>query len=611
MTRLSLPLRMISLAVFTTILLSTAVWGTGAETVLYNFCQLSGCADGNLPNGGLVFDAAGNLYGTTVGGGSGGIVFELGPSQNGWAETVLYNFCSQPNCTDGKNPEGSLIFDSLGNLYGTTRFGGTYGYGTVFELSPSQGGWTETVLYSFCPEGGTCGDYIESPGAGVTMDKAGNLFGTTYYDSVFELSPSGGGGWTEAVIFLQGVYEPAGVALDASGNLYGVSEDGANPYPGGFVFELSNPGVWNSTVLFGFPKNEAGKYPDGHSPNSTPVFDTAGSLYGTTEGTAANPYPIGGTAFKLTPGAKGWTFKLLHTFNGKADGAVPVGPLVLDSSGNVYGTTNYGGTGVCQGTPSYCGTVFKISPTPTGYTETVLWSFKGGVADGFHPATGVILDKAGNLYGTTQYGGVGAVGGNAGGVVFEVKTIVTTTTLSSSPNPSTYRQAVTFTAVVTSSLGEPPDGETVTFMKGTKVLGTGTLSGGSASFTTSTLPVGTNAITAVYGGDSNLVGSTSKAVSQVVNKATTATNLASSLNPSNFGQAVTFTASVTPQFGGTVTGSVTFYDGATALKTMALSRGVAKFTTSTLASGSHNITATYNGSTSFDGSSASVTQTVN
>ena len=177
--------------------------------------------------------------------------------------------------------------------------------------------------------------------------------------------------------------------------------------------------------------------------------------------------------------------------------------------------------------------------------------------------------------------------------------------------PSTYGQRVTFIAMVTLNPGPPPDGETVSFMRGTKVLGTGTLSGGSASFTTSTLPAGTDYIKAVYSGDSNYAASTSKAASQVVNKATNTTTLTSSLNPSNFGQSVTFTASVTPQFSGTVTGKVTFYDGTTALKTVILSGGVAKFTTSTLTSGAHSITATYNGNANFIGSSASLTQTVN
>ena len=148
-------------------------------------------------------------------------------------------------------------------------------------------------------------------------------------------------------------------------------------------------------------------------------------------------------------------------------------------------------------------------------------------------------------------------------------------------------------------------------MKGTTVLGTGALTSGSASFTTSTLKVGTNAIKAVYAGDPNFAGSTSKAVSQVVSKATTTTALTSSLNPSKVGQSVTFTASVSPQFSGTPTGTVTFYDGTTLLKTIALSGGAAKYATKTLTSGTHIITATYNGSTSFIGSSASLTQTVN
>ena len=188
----------------------------------------------------------------------------------------------------------------------------------------------------------------------------------------------------------------------------------------------------------------------------------------------------------------------------------------------------------------------------------------------------------------------------------------TTTTLSSSPNPSTYGQAVTFTAEVTSKAGAPPDGETVSFMKGTTVLGTGALSGGSASFTTSTLKVGTNSIKAVYGGDSNFAGSTSKAVSQVVDKATTTTTLASSQNPSNFGQSVTFTATVAPQSSGTPTGTVTFNNGSTKLETVPLSGGVAHYTTTKLAVGTETIKAVYNGSTSFTTSTSNaLSQAVN
>jgi len=188
---------------------------------------------------------------------------------------------------------------------------------------------------------------------------------------------------------------------------------------------------------------------------------------------------------------------------------------------------------------------------------------------------------------------------------------VTTTTLSSSLNPSTYGQSVTFTAVVSSNLGAPPNGETITFKRGAQMLGTGTLSGGKATFSTSTLDVGKRDITAIYGGDTAFAASTSKVLSQVVAKATSTTTLVSSQNPSSFNQSVTFTARVTPQFSGAVKGTVTFDDGTTALKTVFLSGGVAKFTTSTLTSGKHSITATYNGNNRFSGSSASPTQTVN
>ena len=185
----------------------------------------------------------------------------------------------------------------------------------------------------------------------------------------------------------------------------------------------------------------------------------------------------------------------------------------------------------------------------------------------------------------------------------------TMTTLTSSPNPSNYGQAVTFTAVVTPA---PPDGETVSFMEGKTVLGTGPLSGGSASFTTAALKVGTTTATAVYYGDSHFSSSTSKTVKQVVSKATTTIALSSSLNPSKVGQSVTFTATVDPQFSGTVKGTVTFYDGTTTLKAVSLSGGLVKCTTTKLTLGKHTITATYDGSTSFEGStSAPLTQTVN
>jgi len=186
------------------------------------------------------------------------------------------------------------------------------------------------------------------------------------------------------------------------------------------------------------------------------------------------------------------------------------------------------------------------------------------------------------------------------GTAYSMAAAMTTTTLSSSLNPSTYGEPVTFTAVVTSNLGAPPNGEIVTFMQGPNARGTGTLKGGSATFTTSTLATGgTDTMKAVYGGDSNFAGSTSNVVSQVVYKAATTTALTSSENPSNVGQSVTFTASVAPQFSGTVTGYVSFYNGSTKLHTVALSGGAASYTIPNLAAGTDSITAVYNGSSSF------------
>lgn len=211
---------------------------------------------------------------------------------------------------------------------------------------------------------------------------------------------------------------------------------------------------------------------------------------------------------------------------------------------------------------------------------------------------------------TAFYGGDSNYGYSTSSPLNQYVLYATTTTLTSSPNPSTYGEAVTFTAVVTSTVGAPPDG-TVAFKQGATLLGTSLLSRGSASFTTSEFAVGTKAIKATYSGDSDFAGSTSKALSQAINKATTTTALASSLNPSNTGQSVTFTATVTPEFAGTPTGKVAFYVGTTLLKTVALSGGAAEFTTSKLASGSHTITATYDGSTDYTGSSGSVVQTVN
>ena len=455
------------------------------ETVLWNFNG----GDGAVPQSGLT-SHEGNFYGTTYFGGifGNGAVFELSPNgSGGWNETVLYSFTGG---ADGQYPDLSyVIFDGLGNLYTTASYGGTHGDGVAFELSPVGTSWTETVLYNFA--GGTDG---ATPLGGLIVDPVGNLYGTTYGNggTVFELSPSVGG-WTEQVIY--SLDDVAGLTMDAAGNIFGASVS--------TVFDLSpnGKGGWTPTVLHTF----TGSPKDGSNAYGTPVLDKAGNVYGTTfYGGAKN----NGTVYKLSLGKKGkWTEKILYSCKGgKKDGANPYAGIVLDAAGNIYGTTLAGGG-------SNDGTVYElVAPVGKGsYKEKVLWSFNG--TDGAYPYDSLILDSAANLYGTTSRGG----SSNAG-VVFELNLSApaTTTTLSSMPNPSTYGEAVTFTAVVAPA---PPDGETVSFVNGKVAMGTGTLSGGTVSFTTSTLKVGTRSITAVYGGDSEFSGSTSNIVKQVVNKA--------------------------------------------------------------------------------------------
>ncbi len=648
----------------------TAQAQTYSYSVLYAFMYIP---DGGLPMGVLVRDAQGNLYGTTWGGGaySDGTVFKLDTSGN---ETVLYSFTGPPY---GAYPQAGLVRDAQGNLYGTTYWGGVSNSGTVFKLDTSG---NETVLHSFGENSGD-GTY---PSAGLVRDAQGNLYGTTAFGgayggsgTVFKVDPTG----NETVLYSftgtggDGRVPYAGLVRDAQGNLYGATW-GGGAYSDGTVFKLDTSG--NETVLYSFTGP-----PDGAYPQAGLVRDAQGNLYGTTyRGGVSNS----GTVFKLdTSGNE----TVLHSFTGPPDGAYPQADLVRDAQGNLYGTTYHGGV-------SDSGTVFKLDKKDE---ETVLYSFEFSNHGGGYPFAGLVRDAQGNLYGTAE-----SWGPYYYGTVFKLTPLpATTTTLTSSPNPSSYGQAVTFTAAVTSSLGAPLDGETVSFMNGATSLGTGTLSGGSASFATSALPVGTTAVTAVYGGDADFGGSTSKkvnqkvgkdttttallsspsspsygqavtftatvtpappdgeivtfkgipspntamlsggsasittsalkvgttavtamyggdanlaaskssALSQTVGQATTTTTLASSLNPSAVGQSVTFTATVTPEYGGTATGNVKFYDGTTLLKSVVVSGGAAAYTTSKLKSGTHGITATYNGSTSFIGSTSStLTQTV-
>src|ERR1039457_3987576 len=360
---------------------------TGHETVLYSF---TGGADGGNPSAGVIRDSAGNLYGTTQRGGTAnaGVVYKLDSTGH---ETVLYTFTGG---ADGGDPWSGVIRGSAGNLYGTTRFGGTAGAGVVYKLDTTG---HETVLYSFTGgfTGGPDGGY---PYAGVIGDSAGNLYGTTYQGgtagkgTVYKLDSAG----HETVLCsfpagADGENPYAGVIGDSAGNLYGTTTSGGTANAG-VVYKLDSAG---ETVLYSFTGGADGGYPI-----AGVIFDSAGNLYGTTYDGGAGKH---GVVYKLDMAGRE---TVLYSFTGGADGGGPYAGVVRDPAGNFYGTTQNGGT-------ANAGVVYKLGTT--GH-ETVLYSFTGG-ADGGYPVAGVIRDSAGNLYGTTYYGGTA----NAG-VVYKLDT---------------------------------------------------------------------------------------------------------------------------------------------------------------------------------------------
>ena len=326
--------------------ISPKTGGGWSYKVIHNFANNG--LDGNYPNGSLIIDASGNLYGTTRQGGFQGLgmVFEMVKGSAGtWTEKVLHGF---RDSNDGLFPFSGLVSDASGNLYGTTLEGGTGDVGTVYELSPTTSGpWTENILFAFS---GANGDH---PECALVFDSLGNLYGTTElggangYGSVFELSFSSGV-WSEAVLHsfnndgTDPIFPFTGLAIDPAGNLYGSGVEGA-AFGGGALFELTpGSGGWSETIIHSFNFNDNH---DGINPQGNLIFDSAGNLYGiTNQGGTGTCTAFGcGTVFKLAPSGGSWTETILHNFTG-ADGENPVAGLVLDASGNLYGATLIGGS---------------------------------------------------------------------------------------------------------------------------------------------------------------------------------------------------------------------------------------------------------------------------
>jgi uncharacterized repeat protein (TIGR03803 family) len=314
--------------------------------------QFSGYPDGDEPNARVIIGPDGSLYGTTQYGGTGGCtydstlvgcgtIFNLRPPATfcpnvncPWQETILHSFSE----TDAQQPTHEVVFDRDGNFYGTAQFGGTQNGGVVYKMTRSNGGWLYTAIYNFSSSQHN-GYY---PYAGLAFDQAGNLYGTTSsggvgHGTVFELSPSGQG-WTETVLYrFQGQSDgggPAGVAVDASGAVYGTTADGGPPGSNGTAFKLTpSGGGWTFSVLSGLPCGDCFTG-IGTGSQASPLLDSSGNIYGTTLG---NGFGCG-SVFKLVPSGGSYTYVSLHDFICQSGGD-PYGNVISDGNGNLYSTT--------------------------------------------------------------------------------------------------------------------------------------------------------------------------------------------------------------------------------------------------------------------------------
>ena len=380
--------------------------------VIYRFTGHNSSAH---PISGVTIDQHGNLYGTSAWGGiyNGGTAFELKPTQSGFIYSELHDFGGG---TDGSFPWGGVTVGPNGSIYGTTATGGTGIGGTVFNLRPPATfcrsvlcPWDETVLYNFT--GGSDG---RNPQAGVVFDASGNICGTNVNGGggsvgvVYEMTPSNGG-WTYQLLYTftngqDGANPSSLLTFDSSGNIYGTAAAGGQPGCSGFgcgtVYKLTSSGSgWSEHTLYSFQDGS-----DGANPAAGVIMDTAGNLYGATPGSNSN----GGTVFQMNPSGGNWIFNLAYDLTGVGPG--PVANLVRDRAGNLYGAS--WGDGLYGQ-----GAVFKLTPANGGWTYTSLHDFTGG-ADGGNAEGGLVMDSNGNLYGTTYQGGLSSCG--YCGVVFEI-----------------------------------------------------------------------------------------------------------------------------------------------------------------------------------------------
>jgi uncharacterized repeat protein (TIGR03803 family) len=374
-----------AIAALTTLLMAAMPAAAQTETILVN---LQPNAVGYSASEGVVFDSSGNLYGVTGSGGGddSGAIFEMSPAGGGtWSAPVVV-------LDVAGRPESPLVFHA-GNIFTTTIFQGLDG--GVYELSPGAGGWTQDLLYDFQRRD------ARAPWGNVAFDSSGNLYGTAQIGpihpdlgAVYELTPTEGGEWTESLPFVGGglTYgsNPLWVITTPSGSLYVATEFGG-AYQGGAVFELTpSAGGWTPSLMYAFPS--------GSSPCCL-TLDASGDVYGTTFGRGGYN---AGSVFRLKKTASGaWGMQTLYSFGNGATGTFPTfSAPVLDSAGNLYGTTSSGGSGGA-------GVVYKLSPGARGnWTETVLHNFTSNGVDGITPDGGVVFGPDGNLYGTTYYGGL-------------------------------------------------------------------------------------------------------------------------------------------------------------------------------------------------------------